>query len=155
MLNETVADAGISLMHAKYHYLFWRPVTAINQTAVTTDGFGPTPGFADGNPLTAEQQDWKPLITTPNHPEYPSAHCSVSSAAAAVFTAVLGTDAINLDVPGTPALNVIHHFATADALRAEVDNARIWAGLHYRFSTEAGLELGREVAAYDLAHFGA
>jgi hypothetical protein len=47
---------------------------------------------------------------------------------------------------------VTRHFATADELRAEADNARIWAGLHYPFSVQAGSVLGREVADYDLDH---
>jgi hypothetical protein len=71
MVNVVAADAGIAVMNAKYHYLFWRPVTAINPTAVTADGFGPVPGFDDGNPATLEDTTWQPLATTPNHPEYP------------------------------------------------------------------------------------
>jgi hypothetical protein len=158
MVNVVGADAGITLMHAKYRYLFWRPVTAIDPTAVTNDGFGPTPGFNDGNAATAEQIGWRPLIATPNHPEYPSAHCSVTSAQAEVFSQFLGTDAINVDVhgfdPTRPAgnLDAVRHFATAGALRAEIENARIWAGLHYRFSSEAGSHLGQQVAEYDLSH---
>src|SRR5262249_54056897 len=69
MVDVTLADAGIALMNAKYHYLFWRPVTAIDPTSVTNDGFGPVPGFDDGNPATVEQPGWRPLLATPNHPE--------------------------------------------------------------------------------------
>jgi hypothetical protein len=127
-------------------------VTSIDPTSVTADAFGPLPGYNDGNPLTVEQPGWRPLLVTPNHPEYPSAHSVVSSALAAVFSRFLGTNAINLDVQGTPAFNVTRHFATADALRTEVENARVWAGVHYRFSTEAGAKVGEEVADYDLAH---
>jgi len=158
MVNTVGADAQISLMNAKYHYLFWRPVTAIDPSAVTNDGFGPVPGFDDGNPATVEQPGWRPLIATPNHPEYPSAHGSLTSAEASVFSDFLGTDAIDLSIHGfDPAgpvgnLNAVRHFATADDLRAEIVNARVWAGLHYRFSVEAGVELGRDVAAYDLSH---
>jgi hypothetical protein len=47
----------------------------------------------------------------------------------------------------------VRHFATADDLRAEIVNARIWAGVHYRFSGEAGVKLGTEVAQYDLERF--
>jgi len=70
----------------------------------------------------------------------------------------LGTDQINLDLNGfDPAgiagnLNAVHHFATTTDLRTEVSNARMWGGLHYRFSTVAGLALGQNVATYDLAH---
>jgi hypothetical protein len=158
MVNTVGADAGIATMDAKYHYLFWRPVTAIDPTSVTNDGFGPTPGFSDGNPATVEQPAWRPLLTTPNHPEYPAAHGTLTSAMAELFSEFLGTDAINLDLrgfdPAGPAgnLNAVHHFATAQDLRTEIINARLWGGLHYRFSSEAGVKLGREVAQYDLAH---
>ena len=152
MVNVTLADAGIAFMNAKYHYLFWRPVTAIDPTSVTSDGFGPVPGFDDGNPLTQEQVGWRPLLPTPNHPEYPSAHATFTSAIAEVLTRFLGTSNIDVDVQGTTNLNVTRHFDTADQLRAEVENARVWAGIHYRFSVEAGAALGRAVADYDLDH---
>jgi hypothetical protein len=152
MTNEVGADAMIAMFDAKYHHLFWRPVTAINPTSVTTDGFGPAPGFDDGNPATVEQTDWSPFLATPNHPEYPSAHSTISSAIAEVLTRFLGTDAIDVDVQGTPSFTVTRHFATADDLRAEVNDARIWGGVHYRFSVQAGSALGREVADYDLSH---
>jgi PAP2 superfamily len=158
MVNVVAADTGITVMHAKYHYLFWRPVTAIDPTSVSADSFGPTPGYNDGNAATTEQPGWRPLITTPNHPEYPCAHCSLTSAMAQVFAGFLGTDQINLDLqgfdPNGPAgnLNAVRHFATVDDLRTEVANARMWGGVHYRFSTVAGLQLGRGVATYDLAH---
>jgi hypothetical protein len=152
MVDVTLADAGIAFMNAKYHYLFWRPVTAIDPTSVTNDGFGPVPAFDDGNPATVEQQGWRPLLATPNHPEYPSAHATFTSAIAEILTRYLGTSNINVDVQGMPNFSMTRHFDTADALRTEVENARIWAGLHYRFSVNAGAELGREVADYDLDH---
>jgi hypothetical protein len=152
VVNEVGADAMIAMMNAKYHHLFWRPVTAIDPTSAANDGFGPVPGFDDGNPLTSEQPGWRPLVPTPNHPEYPSAHATITSAIAEVLTQFLGTDQLNVDVQGTPSLSVTRHFATADDLRAEADNARVWAGLHYRFSVQAGSLLGRQVADYDLEH---
>jgi hypothetical protein len=158
MVNTVGADAQISCMYAKYHYLFWRPVTAIDPTSVSSDGFGSMPGFDDGNPATAEQPGWRPLITTPNHPEYPAAHGSITSAEAEVFSEFLGTGAIDVDIhgfdPASPAGNLAatRHFDTAAELRAEIVDARVWAGVHYRFSGVAGVNLGREVAQYDLAH---
>jgi hypothetical protein len=160
-VNVVGADAQIAVMNAKYHYLFWRPVTAIDPTSVkpTGDGFGPSPvGFDDGNAATAEQAGWRPLIATPNHPEYPAAHGSITSAESAVFSRFLGTGAIDVTIHGfDPAgaagnLNATRHFATAADLRTEIVNARLWAGVHYRFSGEAGVTLGAQVAAYDLAH---
>jgi hypothetical protein len=91
MINVVGADMGMSVIHAKYHYLFWRPVIAIDPSAVVADGFGPVPGYDDGNPATVEQAGWRPLLTTPNHPEYPAAHGVVTSAMAEVFSSFLGT----------------------------------------------------------------
>ena len=162
MVNVVAADAMMSMMHAKYHYLFWRPVTAINgsldPSAVTNDGFGPVPGYDDGNSATVEQAGWRPLLTTPNHPEFPSAHCTLTSAMAEVFRTFLRTSHINLDIHGfDPAgppgnLNAVRHFDMPNDLRQEVINARIWAGLHYHFSCVAGVVLGRQVANFDLSN---
>lgn len=160
MIDVVAADAQISVMRAKYKYLFWRPVTAIDPTAIKPggDGFGSVPGSGDGNPLTVEKAGWRPLIATPNHPEYPAAHGSLTSAMAQVLSAFLGTNAINVQIHGFSAtgaagnLDAVRTFATADDLRTEIVNARVWAGLHYRFSGEAGVALGRSVAQYDLAH---
>jgi hypothetical protein len=162
MINLVGADALMSTFHAKYHYLFWRPVTAINgsldPTAVTNDGYGPVPGYNDGNPATVEEPGWRPLMTTPNHPEYPSAHGSITSAVAEVFTTILGTNHINLDIHGfDPAgppgnLGAVRHFDRVNDLRHEIIDARVWAGFHYRFSDVAGVVLGRQVAKFDLRH---
>jgi hypothetical protein len=158
MVNLVGADALGSALYAKYHYLLWRPVTAIDPTAVIADGFGPVPGYDDGNPATVEQTGWRPLLTTPNHPEYPCAHCVITSAMAEVFSSFLGTNRIDLDIhgfdPAGPAgnLDAVVHFGTASELRREIIDARIWAGLHYRFSGVAGVVLGRKVAKFDLRH---
>jgi VCPO second helical-bundle domain len=158
MVNLIGADALMTVLRAKYVYLFWRPVTAIDPAAVTNDGFGPVPGFNDGNPATGEQAGWLPLLATPNHPEYPSAHGSITSAIAEVFRTFLGTNQIDLDVrgfdPARPAgnLDAVRHFDMPGDLRQEVIDARLWAGLHYRFSTAIGVALGRQVAQFDLRH---
>jgi VCPO second helical-bundle domain len=158
MVNVVAADAGISGMDAKYAYLFWRPITAIDPSAVTNDGFGPVPGFDDGNPLTVPQPGWRPLLATPNHPEYPSAHCTLTSAMAEVFAQFLGTNRFNLTLRGFDLhgaagnFDAVRTFARANDLRAEIVDARVWAGLHYRSSDVAGVALGRSVAKYDLNH---
>jgi hypothetical protein len=158
MVNLVGADALMSALYAKYHYLFWRPVTAIDPTAVTADGFGPVPGYDDGNPSTVEQTGWRPLLTTPNHPEYPGAHGVITSAMAEVFRTFLGTNQIGLDIHGfDPAgppgnLDAVRHFDMPNDLRREIIDARLWAGLHYRFSSVAGVVLGRKVGEFDLRH---
>jgi hypothetical protein len=158
MINVVGADMGMAVLEAKYNYLFWRPVTAIDPTAVVADGFGPVPGYDDGNPATVEQTGWRPLVTTPNHPEYPAAHGVVTSAMAEVFSTFLGTNHVDVyihgfDAAGPPGnLDLVRHFGTPHELREEIINARLWAGLHYHFSGVAGVVLGRNVAKYDLRH---
>ena len=158
MVNTVGADALISCLFAKYYYLFWRPITAIDPTAVTADIFGPIPGYDDGNPATLEQLGWRPLLATPNHPEYPAAHGSITSAMAEVFSSFLGTKRLSLDIHGfdaaSPAgnLDAVRHFDMANDLRNEIIYARLWAGLHYHFSSVAGVVLGRNVAKYALRH---
>jgi hypothetical protein len=159
MVNTVGADALISCLFAKYHYLFWRPVTAIDPTAVTADGFGSVPGFDDGNSATTEQLGWRPLLVTPNHPEYPAAHGTITSAMAEVFSSsFLGIEWLNLNIHGFDAdgsagnLDAVRHFERANDLRNEIVYARLWAGLHYHFSSVAGVVLGRKVAKYDLRH---
>jgi hypothetical protein len=120
------ADASIACFDAKYTYLAWRPVFAI-------------PGFT-------------PLLPTPAHPEYPSSHSCLTFSQSVVFERFLGTRQIALDLPGTAATIPARHFATADDLRRDVADARIWGGLHFRFSTEVGGALGVRVANWTLAH---
>ena len=128
--NLVGADAQMACFNAKYTYWFWRPVTA----------------------LAASDPTWRPLLTTPNHPEYPSAHGCLTGAITEVFTSALGTSDIDLDVTSTVVASMPkRHFDTAGALRSEIVNARLWAGLHYRSSSEDGVKLGRKVARYDLA----
>lgn len=138
------ADAGIACMDSKYHYLLWRPITAIRNADL------------DNNSATTPNATWSPLLTTPNHPEYPSAHGCVSSAITQVLASVLKSQTINIDVPGATGggttLTTTQHFNTAQDLLQNVADARVWAGLHYRFSTTAGVNLGAQVSQYDLQH---
>ncbi len=158
MVNLVGADAVMSGLDGKYHHLFWRPITAIDPSAVTADGFGPVPGYDDGNAATVEQTGWLPLLTTPNHPEYPAAHGVITSAIAEVLSTFLDTNQVDLDIHGfDPAgppgnLNAVRHFDMPNELRNEIIDARLWAGLHYHFSGVAGVVLGRNVARYDLRH---
>jgi hypothetical protein len=142
MGNMVASDAGIACMDSKYHYLLWRPVTAIRSADL------------DDNAGTTANTNWSPLLTTPNHPEYPSAHGCVSSAVVHVLAAVLKSQTINVDIPGATgggtALTTTQHFTTAADLLQNVADARVWAGLHYRFSTTAGVDIGSKVSQYDL-----
>jgi hypothetical protein len=158
MIDLVTADAQINVFHEKYKFLFWRPVTAIDPTSVTQDWCDAVPGYEDGTDRTVEEVGWRPLLNTPNHPEYPSAHGSITSALAEVLSEFFGTSHIQVDIhgfdPAGPAgnLNTVRHFETADDLRTEIVNARLWGGLHYRRSSEVGVALGAEVAHDALNH---
>jgi hypothetical protein len=144
--NMVDTDAGIACWDSKYHYTFWRPVTAIQHADI------------DGNPATAADPAWTPLLTTPNHPEYPAAHGCLTAAESVFLTSILRTQDIQVDIKGnagnsTPNLDATRHYATASDLRREIVNARVWAGLHYRNSANVGVWLGKAVARYALDHY--
>jgi hypothetical protein len=136
------ADSLIAVMDAKYHYEFWRPVTAIRN------------GDADDNPLTERQADWEPLGATPMHPEYPCAHCISVSAGGAVLQAFFGKDSVpEFSMTSPTAPGVVHRWSRVQDLIDETSNARVWAGIHYRFSTKAGEEMGRQIGEYVLQNY--
>jgi hypothetical protein len=139
LLNIALADAVIGCWDAKYTYVFWRPITAI-QLADT-----------DGNPATAADPNWKPLIVTPPFPEYPSAHSTVSAAATQILSAYFGEDTeFSVSSDGMP--GVVRYFTSFPAALDEVKNARIFGGIHYRAACEDGQALGIAVADYILGH---
>jgi PAP2 superfamily protein len=138
LADSASADALMGCWDAKYHYVFWRPFSAIPA------------GDTDGNPATPGDPAWVPLLATPNHPEYPSAHGCATTALFTVVAGLLGTHRIDVDLAST-VTGTTHHFATLEQLLREVGNARVWGGLHWRFSTEAGVRLGGQVARVVLA----
>ena len=160
MIDVVGADAGISVLNAKYHYLFWRPVTAIDPSSVKPagDGFGPVPGYDDGNPATVEQVGWRPLIATPNHPEYPAAHGTITSSIAEVLTVYLGTNHIDVDIHGFDFAGAPGNLVPSTTSTAHRTCARrsstpgCGAGSTIGPRSQAGVELGRSVAKYDLRH---
>jgi hypothetical protein len=130
-------DALIALFEAKYHYNFWRPITAIRN------------GDIDDNPATERHATWQPIDNTPMHPEYPCAHCVLSGSVAGVVKAVLGTEDIpEVAVTSPTAPGVTRRWTNMTAFTEEVANARIWAGFHYRFSTQVGTQMGRQIGEY-------
>jgi hypothetical protein len=139
MGSVVYADALIACFDAKYQYAFWRPVTAIRA------------GDTDGNPATVGDPTWTPLIGTPNHPEYPSAHSCITPAGGRAAARFLGTQRINFTVPSLTGLGDRTYERVRD-LEAEGGSARIWGGIHYRTAIEDGLTIGRKVANHVLAH---
>jgi membrane-associated phospholipid phosphatase len=128
-LGISQSDARISCWKAKYQFNLVRPVTYINA-------------------LIDKTKQWKAFIATPNHPEYPSAHSSFSAPAAAVLTAEFGESYTFTDDTYNflqlPARNYLSFYHAA----VEAGESRVYGGLHYRFSIEAGAQLGAAIAKY-------
>ena len=116
-----VGDTMIACWEAKYHYMFWRPNHAI-QRADT-----------DGNPATSPDPTWLPLIVG-NHPEYPSGHACFTGGVASSLQEYFGTKHVELTLT-TPA-GVSRTYDRLDELVEEVNDARVWGGLHYRWTME-------------------
>jgi len=132
-LNDTI----MAVLDAKYHYNFWRPITAIRN------------GDIDGNLATDREATWQPIAITPMHPEYPCSHCSQSGAIAAIVKAVLGTtDVPEIAMTSPTAPGVARRWTSMTVFADEVADARIWAGFHYRFSARVGTEMGYRVGEY-------
>jgi hypothetical protein len=125
-MNIALADATIAIWNAKNYYNFWRPVTAIR---ASTD-----PG-------------WTPLLPTPAFQEYPSGHAGVSSAAASVLASFYGNDtAFTVTSAGLP--GVQRDFTSFTAAVQQVEDARVYAGFHFRFSCADAATLGAQVAQW-------
>ena len=138
LLNVTLSDALIACWDSKYRFVFWRPITAIRA--------GLTP--ADADPLWEPWLDY--LTGTPAHPEYPSAHSSMSGAAAFLLAAVFGENtafSVTSEVrPGT------RSFSSFSEAIAEIVDARVFGGIHFRTSCLRANTLGRAVADYVSRH---
>ena len=138
MTSLTAADAMITCWNTKFHYLAWRPLSAIREADT------------DGNPATTADPAWTPLSTTANHPEYVSGHACLTGAITRSLQEFLGSEAIDLTIDSTVAGTSVHHFATVDELRAEVENARIYGGDHFRTGGADGTRLGDQLANWAL-----
>lgn len=134
--SQAMDDALIAVMDAKYHYGFWRPVTAIRN------------GDRDDNPATELEAGWTPLVDNPGHPEYPSAHSILAAAVAELLKAEVGAGRMPELATSSPTANgATRRWKSPDAFAQEVADARVWEGIHYRTSTEVGLAMGRKVGA--------
>jgi hypothetical protein len=132
--SAQIADALIACWDSKYHFEFWRPVTAIRLEDAD----------ADGNP---DDPGWTPLITTPAFPEYTSGHSSLAGAAATVLVAYFGNE--TPFVVESPA-GAIRYYLSFSTAVDEIADARVFGGIHFRAACEAGATLGSDAADYVL-----
>jgi len=141
-VTQAVDDSMIAVFDAKYHYNFWRPITAIRN------------GDIDGNEATERDPSWTPFINTPLHPEYPCAHCIVSGSIGTVLEAEIGNATVPvLTTTSTTADNVARKWMKIEDFIREVAEARICDGVHYRNSTEVGTAMGREIGKLAVAKY--
>ena len=142
LYNMISDDALLAVADAKLHYNYWRPITAIRNAE------------NDGNPATRGDAGWEPLIATPNHPEYPCGHCIGATATAELMKTehgnapALGVRVASRSIPSA-AVQVLPSW---EKWAEDVSFSRILGGVHYRFSNEAGEEMGRKVAKMALAN---
>lgn len=125
--GAAINDAAISTWDAKYHYNLLRPITYIRNVM--------------------EQGSWNSYIGTPPHPEYPSAHSALSAACAAGLESTLGSIGTftdhTYDYMGFPART----FSSFEAIAVEAGNSRLYAGIHFQPSIDAGIQMGKQVTA--------
>ena len=137
LVNMAVNDAAIASFTAKYLYTRWRPETAIRAAET------------DGNKKTDADPGFVPFIVAPCFPSYPSNHASLSGAAREVLERLYGRDGHDVTFA---AQGLTLHYTTFEAITNDVDDARVFGGIHFRFDQDAGAVLGRRVGAYVYEH---
>jgi hypothetical protein len=131
LVYAATTDAYIAVFDAKYAYDFWRPITAVR--------------------FETDEAQWMPFIDTPMHPEYPCAHCITSAAAATVLEGLFGKGPVSIDMTSANAPGVTRHWTRIADYPAEVSEARVWSGVHYRNSARVGADMGRRIGELALA----
>ena len=126
---------------AKFHYNFWRPVTAIRN------------GDMDGNDATERDAGWTPLNPTPMHPEYPSAAGILGGAGAGVLHAVFGNGPVSFTVTDLFDPKIQRRYTSITQLAEEQRLVRIWGGVHYRNSLEVGNAMGQKIADHLVGNY--
>jgi hypothetical protein len=138
LVAMAAADSQISVYEAKYHYNFWRPITAIQN------------GDTDGNERTHGNATWMPFIATPPYPDYSSGANCLVAAIATVVKKFFGRDEVQFTVRSSaPGLTVNPRLYTrlSDVMQEVVD-ARIYQGIHFRFADDAGRRQGKRIGRW-------
>jgi hypothetical protein len=143
LVSLAMTDAVITAWDTKRHYVFWRPLTAIQEAD------------SDGNPGTDSDPNWQPLINNPNYPDYTSGANNVTGAATRALALFFGTDEMTFSVATTnpAALQQMRTYTRFSDVAADVVNARIYEGIHFRFADVQARKQGRHVAQWVFSHF--
>lgn len=142
MLSMSTDDSGLAVVEAKYHYNFWRPITAIRRAEL------------DDNDATDIDAGWEPYGRTPNHPEYPCAHCQYGGGTAEILEGLVprmdGEEFKIYDKDTPEDFILIEEYREFEK---RMSDSRIYIGAHYRTSNDVGERMGREVAKMALETF--
>ena len=141
LVDMAIADAYIAGWDSKFHYNFWRPYTAIRNAG------------HDGNDATMADASWEPSEPTPPVHDYPSTHSALGNAAATVLALLLGDNtAFSMTSPTAYPAGTIRSFNSFSQAANENADSRVRAGIHFRFSCEAGQEMGNKIGAWTVAN---
>lgn len=140
VLNMASNDALVVSFAVKYHYQLWRPETAIHR------------GDEDRNRKTDPDITFAPYIGTPCFPSYPSNHASGSTGAAEVMRRTYGEGRHEITMSNPAVPGVVLHYKTFGQITDDIDDARVYGGIHFRFDQDAGSRMGREIATYIHRH---
>jgi hypothetical protein len=140
VLNMAISDGAVASMDTKYHYHFWRPVTAIRA------------GDTDGNDRTDPAFSFTTLIATPAFPSYPSAHASASYAGREVLDRLYGSGRHAITLSNALVPGVVLRYTRFSQITDDIDDARVFGGIHFRFDQEAGAIQGRQVGKFVEKH---
>ncbi len=137
LLNMGIANTFITDWDAKFTYNRWRPVTAIRN------------GDQDGNDATERDAGWTSLNANPMHPEYPSQAAIIAGLCMGIYEVVFGAN------PSTPVVatdvndpKIQRRFANVKQLADEIQNVRVWGGIHFRTSLDVGYSMGLKMADF-------
>jgi hypothetical protein len=136
LVNMAISDGLVTVMETKYFYTRWRPETAIRE------------GDIDGNPRTDPDPAYQPFIITPCFPSYPSAHASASYAAREILERIFSNrpHSLVLSTAAMPGFEL--QYTTLTQITDDIDNARVYGGIHFRYDQEAGGDQGIEIGHY-------
>ena len=139
-VDMSITDSIIAVWDAKYHYGYWRPITAI-QLADT-----------DGNPDTVADATWEPLVATPPYPDYVSGFNGVTGALTRSVSRILGHGRVDLYITSVAA-GVTRHYRFASKLNRDGINGRVWLGIHFRTADEVAINMSTRIANWGLNHY--
>jgi hypothetical protein len=140
LLAMAIWDGAVACFETKYHFNLWRPTTAIRAAQT------------DGNDRTEPDPNWQPLVFTPPFPAYPSGHATFGGAARVILEHEFGPGGHSITLSNPKVPDIVLRYNNFKRITDDIDEGRIYGGVHYRFDQEAGALLGKRVGEYILGY---